>query len=355
MSNRLAWVMAVLCAGPACTPGGSQDTWQLRTPRPFLAGDSEAFTPAIAGDSIFFCGGYAYAADAELVAVNATGGHPRWRFPVESCADSPIVIDSIVVAFGQEAHTPRVVLHGVEASTGTEKWRAAVGAITAHARLGRFVFLVLADGSLQRVDGTDGRMAAVALHRESADRWWLSATDVGLILGAGESVWEIADAQSESVPGPSLQSRVTTVIAARADGDRLVLQDQNNGLTAFQRSSGRLLWTRRFSRLLSEPTVSNGHVFINTFGPNRYELHAIDASSGRDLWTVKDGSFAAPTASNGRLYAAGRSAVLILDAATGVVVDSVQSATEIISSPTPLGDQVLFGTIDGVLHAASGS
>jgi outer membrane protein assembly factor BamB len=354
MSNRLAWVMALLCAGPACAPDRSVDTWQLRTPRPFLAGNSDAFTPAIGSDSIFFCGGYAYTAAAELVAVNAADGHPRWRFPLETCGDSPLLIDSTVVAFGQEPHTPRAVLYGLEALTGTEKWRKAVGAITAHARLGRFVFLALADGSLQRVDATNGQMAGVAVQRESADRWWLIATDAGLMVGAGESVWELADAQSDPVPGPRLQSSVKSVIAASAEGDRLVLQDRDNGLTAFQRSSGRLLWTRRWSRLLSEPTVSNGRVFINTFGPNRYELHAIDAATGRDLWTVKDGSFEAPTASNGRLYAAGRSSVLILDPETGVVVDRVKSETEIISSPTPFGEQVLFGTIDGVLHAASG-
>jgi outer membrane protein assembly factor BamB len=355
MSNRLAWVIALLCAGPACVPG-SDDAWQLKTPRPFLAGDSEAFTPAIDGGSIFFCGGYPYTAAAELVAVNAADGIPRWRLPVELCAASPIVIDSaIVVAFGREAHSPRAVLYGVDASTGIQQWRRAVGEITAHANRGRFVYLAAADGSLQRVDGTNGRVAPIALQRESADRWWLAAADRGLIVGAGESLWDIGDAESNPVLGPRLQASVGNVVAARSEGNLLVLQDKNNGLAAFERSSGRLLWTRRWPRLLSEPTVSNGRVFINTFGPNRYELQAMDGATGRELWTVKDGSFEAPTARNGVLYAAGRSSVLIINPETGAVVGGVKGSTEIISSPLPLGEYILFGTIDGVLHAASGS
>jgi len=137
MFNRFSWgIGLLLCAAPACAPGVGDDLWQLRTPRPFLAGNSEAFAPAVGDGTLFFCGGYAYDATSELVAVNAADGVPRWRVSVQSCGDSPALVDATVVAFAREAHSPRFVLIGIDAATGAERWRKPVGEIVAHATAG---------------------------------------------------------------------------------------------------------------------------------------------------------------------------------------------------------------------------
>jgi outer membrane protein assembly factor BamB len=343
----------LLCAAPACAPGLGTDLWQLQTPRPFLAGDSEAFAPAVGDGTLFFCGGYAYDAASELVAINTADGVPRWRVSVQSCGDSPVAVDSTVVAFAREAHTPRFVLFGIDAATGGERWRRPVGEIVAHATIGRSVLVAPADGSLKRIDAASGEMNALDLNPEPDGRLWMSGADGHVIVGAGQSIWNIPDDRSKPVPGPRLQSRSTDVVAGAAEKDLLVLQDRKNSLTAFERSTGRMLWTNRWTRLLGEPAVSNGRVFINTFGPNRYELHAIDGVSGRELWRVPDGGFEPPVEGHGKLYAAGRSSVLVIDPQTGNVLASIPTSTEIISSPVPLDRYVLFGTIDGVLHAGS--
>jgi len=322
--------------------------WRIETPRPLLAGDSQAFTPAIGADAIFFCGGHSYSADAELVAANVADGTPRWRFHLESCGGSPIIADGTVIAIGREAHSPRVVVCGIDAASGRERWRTPVGEITAHASVGRSLFVAAAEG-LQRVDLSNGQKTAVPI--TSPDRWWMSTAEGQLVIGSGVSVWSI-DGQSRPVPARRLQSRVEAVAAAAIEKNTLVLQDQNNGLTAFDRSTGAMLWTRRWHRLLGTPAIGGGRVFINTFGPHRYELQAVDAASGRDLWSVQDGGFDAPTLGDGRLYAAGRSSVLIIEPAGGVVIGEIKSRLEVTTSPLPWRDQVLFGTIDGVLHAA---
>ena len=322
--------------------------WRIETPRPLLAGDSQAFTPAIGADAIFFCGGYSYGADAELIAANTADGKPRWRFHLQSCGGSPVIADGIVIAIGRDAHSPRVVVSGIDGASGTERWRTPVGEITAHASLGGAMFVAAAEGP-QRLDLSNGQKTALPI--TSPDRWWMTTAEGQLIIGSGASVWRV-DGQSEPVPVRRLQSRVEAVVAASIETNTLVLQDQSNGLTAFDRSTGALLWTRRWNRLLGTPAISGGRVFINTFGPHRYELQAVDAASGRDLWSVQDGGFDAPTLSGGRLYAAGRSSVLIIEPATGVVIGEIKSRLEITTSPLVWRDQVLFGTIDGVLHAA---
>jgi outer membrane protein assembly factor BamB len=354
MFNRFKWgIGLLLCAVPACTPEVGDDLWRLQTPRPFLAGNSEAFAPAVGAGTVFFCGGYAYDAASELVAVNTTDGVPRWRVSVQSCGGSPAVLDSMVVAFAREAHSPRFVLFGIDAATGGERWRKAVGEIVAHATIGRSVLLARGDGSLQRVDATTGELNALELSPEPADRPWMSTADGHVIIGAGQSIWDISGDRSDPVPGRRLQSHITDVIAGAAENNLLVLQDRKNGLAAFERSSGRLLWTNHWTRLLGGPAISHGRVFINTFGPNRYELQAIDGESGRALWQVPDGGFEPPVEGHGKLYAAGRSSVLVIDPQTGSVLESIPTSTEIISSPVPLDRYVLFGTIDGVLHAGS--
>ena len=323
--------------------------WQVETPRPLLAGDSQAFTPAVGADAIFFCGGYSYDADVQLVAISAADGKPRWRFHLESCGGSPVLADGSVIAIAREAHSPRVVVYGIDAATGSEEWRTAVGEITAHASLGGSLFVAPAEGGLQRLDLSNGHQTAVPI--DSPDRLWMRTADDQLFIGSGASVWRV-DGEARPVLVRRLQSRVEPVIAAAIENSTLVLQDRNNGLTAFNRSTGAVLWARRWNRLLSAPAIGGGRVFINTFGPHRYELQAIDAASGGDLWSVQDGGFDAPTLSEGRLYAAGRSSVLVIDPATGVVISEIKSRLEVITSPLMWRDQVLFGTLDGVLHAA---
>jgi outer membrane protein assembly factor BamB len=351
MLTRFVRVIALLGVASACAPPLGDDVWQVETPRPLLGGESQAFTPAIASNTIYFCGGHAYTAAAELVAVNAADGNPRWRFRVESCAASPILNDDTVVVFGEEPHSSRVVLHGLAADTGRERWRLAVGEIAAHGALQGSVFLAKPEGIVQRVDVARGLLTDVALKTDAADRWWMAGADGQLFIGAGASVWRIA-ADRRPVDMPRLESRLGSVSAAAIEGNRLVLQDTSNRLTVFDRSSGARLWSRRWFRLLGEPAMVGGRVFVNTFGPNRYELQAVDAASGRDLWSVLDGGFDAPTIANGRLYAAGRSSVLIIEPQTGSIVGAVRARNEVVTSPLSWSGHLLFGTIDGVLHAA---
>lgn len=181
-------------------------------------------------------------------------------------------------------------------------------------------------------------MSTLQLSPEPDDRLWITAADGHVIVGSGQSIWTIADDRSRPVPGRRLQSRITDVVAGAADNNLLVLQDRRNGLASFERSTGRMLWTNQWMRLLSEPAISHGRVFINIFGPNRYELLAMDGTSGRQLWSVMDGGFEPPVERQAKLYAAGRSSVLVIEPETGNILRSIPASTEVISSPVPVID-----------------
>ena len=161
----------------------------------------------------------------------------------------------------------------------------------------------------------------------------------------------------------TLRSRVDDVEAVAADNDLLVVDGRENSMTAFSLEDGRVLWSRRDTRLLSAPVLlihvptgapalADRRVFVNAFGPNRYEFQALDAPTGNLVWIARDGSFSAPSGADGRIVAAGRESVLAIDRNTGEIVGRIGPYREITTSPVSAGDLVLFGTIDGALHAA---
>jgi outer membrane protein assembly factor BamB len=78
---------------------------------------------------------------------------------------------------------------------------------------------------------------------------------------------------------------------------------------------------------------------------------SLDPASGRELWSAGAGGFYSPTLYDGRLYANGWFSVFAADPATGEILQTFPSRQEVITTPTVAGDLLLFGTIDGALHA----
>jgi outer membrane protein assembly factor BamB len=149
-----------------------------------------------------------------------------------------------------------------------------------------------------------------------------------------------------------MQPPVKRAASPAARGDLLVLRTSSDRLDAYSLSTGRWQWSRSWPRILSAPSITSTAVLINVFGADGYEIKALDPQSGADLWTVDDGSFSPPIEHNRRVYAAGRQALLVIEPRTGAIAGRLDAQDEIISSPAVVHDLLLFGTIDGVLHAA---
>jgi outer membrane protein assembly factor BamB len=91
-------------------------------------------------------------------------------------------------------------------------------------------------------------------------------------------------------------------------------------------------------------------IYLNT-GGERFELIAVDVNTGRQLWTAGVGGFHPPMKKDGWLYANGWFSVLVADPTTGTIVRTIKAEAEVTTTPVRAGDLLLFGTINGALHA----
>jgi len=322
------------------------------TPRPIvLAGDSEATTPVLKDGSAFFCAGYFWNGESELYSITTATGQPQWQVRVGSCPhDGPSLVGSTVIALANQEHGTQHVAFGVDAASGRTLWTRDFGESTFNATLGDFLYVTTFDGPLLRVNAGTGEARNVEIARAPADPLWIVSSRDGLFVGSGTAVWSIVDPESAPTLRATLQSRVERVTAAAVDGTLLILQDRQQRLTAFDLADGRVRW-RRGDRVVSPGAILGSRVFVNTFGPNRWELDALDAASGDVQWRVQ-GGFQLPTRAEERIYAAAGSSVLVVDEKTGRQIAQIPGSLEVVTSPIRAGDVVLYGTKDGVLHAA---
>ncbi len=77
----------------------------------------------------------------------------------------------------------------------------------------------------------------------------------------------------------------------------------------------------------------------------------MDVNTGEELWTAAAGGFYSPAKQDGWLYGNGEFSVFVAEPATGKIVRTIAAEDEVITTPVRAGDLLLFGTINGALHA----
>lgn len=347
---RKPWAigLAMALGAIACGCGLGTEMWRFETRRPFVISQLQAYTPAIHDGTIYFCGGNGAARSAELTALRPDGS-VRWHVPLGSCGHPPIVVDSTVVAWARPKSMDDRIL-GLDPANGRERWRADFHLVRHSAVVGPHLYVSLDDGKLCRVDTATGEVVTIAVERTGRRPVWLVADGDRLLFGSGTAVWSIPTADAEPRVEPPLRKLARQVSSAILAGDLLLLQSRgDHTLTAYSREDGRVVWERRWRVSTSQPMTAHGLVLINVFGP--MELEALDLASGARRWSVRDGSRHPPVVVGDVVYAGGRTTIMTIDLATGVVKARFPGNAEVISSPVPWEDLLLFGTVDGVLHA----
>jgi len=367
---RAAASAACLIAVSGCAPQSGPE-WTFSTRRPMLlAGDSQALTPAVANDTVLFCGGYFWNGWSELHALAASTGQLRWHVPVGSCEQPPVVVGTTAIQLASQNHGAQYAAYGVDVASGGTRWTRDLGPLTFHAPLGGFLYVAAFKQPLRRVNAVTGDVESVELDNApgnaSNERVWIASTSVGLLIGSGTSLWRLADPAEKAARIATLQALVRDVESVAADDNLLVVQSRDNEITAFAVDDGRVLWNRRFVRVLGAPArlvdpiygapaAADGLVFVNTFGAARYELLALDGRTGNTVWSARDGSFNPPTGPPAgpaaEVFVTGRNALLIVDRRSGQITSRIPVAKEVTTSPSSYGDLLIFGTIDGALHA----
>jgi outer membrane protein assembly factor BamB len=177
-----------------------------------------------------------------LVALHAESGRELWRFRAGPIESSPLVANGVVYVGSWDQH-----LYAIEAGSGRARWAFATGdKVKGGAALSSgTVYFGSYDGRLYALDATTGHL-----------RW-------------------SADAGARIYATPSIA------------GGRVFIGTLGGAISAFDAQTGRLLWeTHTGGYVYSSAAVWRGTVYAGSYD---HRLYALDVATGRVRW-----SFAAP-------------------------------------------------------------
>jgi outer membrane protein assembly factor BamB len=332
--------------------------WLFATPRPWiLAGDSQALSPTIDGNIVFFCGGYAERERSQIYALDLGTGKSKWQYNVGSCGSPPLVSSGVVVAFAFAGQGDRILVYGLDKDSGRQKWKVELPGNPhppAPAAVGDFIFFAPGSRSVLRIDARNGSVQTFDIDADlsvAAENLWVVAAPGEAIFGYGKSVWRSPIDSDRLEEGPALSEPAGRPIALASDGRILLLGDNEGNLRAFDLRKGTVVWRHHWDKIASAPALAGGTIFLNVY-QQKYALAALAVGSGEELWQIPEGGISAPYSQGGRVYVASGKSVMGVDGATGKILWRFATTTEVTTTPVPSSDLVLFGTVRGVLYAA---
>jgi outer membrane protein assembly factor BamB len=275
--------------------------WQTR-----LAGQM-ASSPAIAGDRAFFT-----TTRGRLVALDTATGTRRWNREIGAASESsPLVIDGSVYVGTLDGDVLRV-----DAATGRQEWRTPAagevksslaaagenvvvgdyaGRITAFARSdGRRVWQTTSPGPRFRGPGRFYAGPAVAYGRVYLGN--VNARVLALQADSGELAW--VRTVGDFVYSSAAVSRQTVYVGS-----------YDHKLHALDAVTGKPRWAfDAGERISGSPSVIGRLVYVSTLarGGRKGVTYALDAASGRQVWSFPDGRYSPAVAVEGTLILVGR-------------------------------------------------
>jgi len=128
-----------------------------------------------------------------------------------------------------------------------------------------------------------------------------------------------------------------------------------NGLYALNASTGAVLWNyTTVSYVDSSPAVANGVVYVAVYG----SLYALNASTGALLWNYTPGCCinSSPAVASGVAYLGSGDSLYALNASTGALLWKYTTGSELSSSPAVANGVVYVGSFyDNSLNALNAS
>lgn len=310
---------------------GGDEVWHFDVDLEGSALNVSPFTaPAVAEETV-----YVGHIDGNLYALEKETGEELWRFesigewgPAEIRA-APVLLDGTIYVGSYDTY-----LYAIDAETGEEEWRVSVGgSIEPSPHVTENVLYVAGFDTVHAIRTTGGRKTwqletpdiiysapllkdgtlyiasdngyVRALNPESADELWRTSLGIGdlrssptvvdnrLFIGSeeflyalntetGEELWDIKDESTVQAGGDSYETITDDIESAPTVFDGTVYFNAL-GTNAVDAESGRSIWT--YDPTISphkgsSPTATNDTVFA---GSVEY-LHAIDIEDGDERW-----------------------------------------------------------------------
>lgn len=285
-------VVYVALMGPApCTPhqdganGGiiALDAKTGRSLWMFHTGIVES-SPLLVNGILYFAS-YRSSTDSTIVALDVRTHRVRWSFHVRSkIAGSASLLDGTVYIGSYGAK-----LYALDARTGTPRWVAQSDGGGLLGLVGMHGFCATPSIAYGRafIGSLDGRMYSFSL-------------DTGRLMWArylGGYVYSSAAVYRQTV---------------------YVGSDTNSTFRARDAATGDIRWTfQADGRILGSPTVVDGIVYFSTFHHTTYALNAL---TGKQVWTFPDGEYTPVIADQTRLYLVGQGRIYGLEPDTAPAV-----------------------------------
>jgi outer membrane protein assembly factor BamB len=241
-----------------------------------------------------------------LVALRADSGHEVWRFRAGPIESSPLVSHGVVYV-GSWDHR----VYAVDAAGGRVRWVFSTGdKVKGGASLGHgAVYIGSYDGRLYSLDARSGRL------RWSADAGaaiYATPSIAGgrVFVGTLGGTISAFDARNGNVVW-SVRTGSYVYSSAAVWRGVVYVGSYDHGLYALEAATGRVRW--RFAApgpISGTPTVVAGLVYVATcaiciagqsqLGTQR--SYALDARTGRVVWTVPRGDYTPVVADSSRAY-----------------------------------------------------
>lgn len=323
----------------------------------FEAGRSRVSAPAVVGDTVFITSGSEIGGSGvqgAVIALDASTGAERWRFPTEQAAGTtPAVAHGIVYA-GDAGGT----LYALEAGTGQELWRAALGSdwTAAPVVVDDTVFIAAAGNRVALHVAVEEGLVVVGsgLMGAPANGFQLFAFD----RTTGEERWQSGDDRSGQPGLFAFDADVGTLAwnfemvsfesGPAISGQRVYAGSTVDGtMYALDLSSGAEVWRAPIGEDLaldSAPAISGGSVFITTaYG----SIVCLDGSTGAERWRAR----AENISLNGSAIVVD-SAVYVVDTNWGVSAFSAVDGSKLWTQQLDLSGQAIVPPVivDGTLY-----
>ena len=329
---------------------------------------SKKLQPGMLTNSAFVSADSVYTAGegSTVYAVNRETGDVRWSKKIESTPynriwSSPIVVDDTLLigaasyqVFFPTTPTFRGSVVGLDAKTGTEKWRLSVcpagecgGGVSVWSSVAvdqATKTAYIGTGQAYSQPAGPYSDALVAFNYETGARVWsyqITPNDIYTINGGS------LDRDVGAAPNLFAATIKGTVRQLVGVGDK------GGHYTAVDRATGELVWQRRLDQrnppgspiggVMGTPAVANGRIYVtnNTSlnGTGRFDARpasctafALDAATGEVVWSLQvgAGSFSGNVVANGLMYFVTYDGQLrVVDAATGTLLRSLPIGTQI--------------------------
>jgi eukaryotic-like serine/threonine-protein kinase len=347
------------------------ELWRFQT-------DGDAvYTPAIVDGTAYFTAfhtnGTSPASHGWVYAVEAATGKERWRVDaVNQSQSAPVVADGLIfLGSTGEADVTDSSFTALDAQDGHTVWSYNTpGIFTSNLTYANgVVYGTNDDGGIYALDAQSGDLIwrANVIRNPTSDANGYSlllaptvAEDLVIVPMTDGTIYAFGGGKSEATPAASPTSEPNASTGMyRGNAAR-------TGVSSVPGPSGQpeLKWRQRFHaiRYGEAGVAAGGAIYLSQ--DERGEVIAVDATTGKLIWTAKVGVIAGspPAVGNGTVYVAtaGPHAAMMnndagylvaLDAATGVEKWRFETGGSANASPVIDGDMVYFENVDQTLFA----